>query len=152
MLKKINVAKRKTKTKQNQKKNNPLDRVTYLSAFRYLPLSWKDSAAFPVWCCFSCRGNLRSWADSWQRRKEADKTEACRALRWWLSWRKKKNWTLYLAEIFFAYRCWELYFEAAASWLKDLSGVYDAGLMFWWRCGCFSLISFFLITSKHTRI
>lgn len=38
---------------------------------QYLSLSWKDSAEFPVWCSFSCWGNLRSEAGSWQRRKEA---------------------------------------------------------------------------------
>lgn len=26
----------------------------------YLPLSWEDWAGYPVWCSFSCSGNLRS--------------------------------------------------------------------------------------------
>lgn len=34
--------------------------VSFQGPQRYLPLSWTDSAAFPVWCSFSCWGNLRS--------------------------------------------------------------------------------------------
>lgn len=46
--------------------------VSFQGPWRYLPLSWKDSAEFPVWCSFPLWGNLRSRTGSWQRRKEAE--------------------------------------------------------------------------------